>query len=192
MPAAGERRGDRRRRGPPVGRAEHDEHRRTHGRARRDARGCSSGTPALPASAIDARPSTRSATSAARRHERAQPRLADRRTAAAARRAYASDGKRVDATHVPLVTAPRYRADADRARGRATEARRPPARREHEQREPAPALLHRQNDQDRERECDGADLGDGQHQLAERIGHATGRPRRGRRSALRSRRSTPR
>ena len=63
----------------------------------------SAGTPALPALAIT-NAMTSNAMSAARRHERLSHGLPTIATAAAPAR-YARDGKRVDATHVPLVTA---------------------------------------------------------------------------------------
>ena len=76
--------------------------------------------------------------------------------AAAAPAAYASDGKWVDATHVPLVTAPPTRGWRSSTTSSSANAAAPAAPREHEEPETAPALLHGQHDQHGQRQRDRA------------------------------------
>ncbi len=95
--------------------------------------------------------------------------------AAAAPATYASEGNCVDATHVPLVTAPATRwmeiehEVEQRERARARDAG------EDEHAEPPPALLRREHDHHERRNRDRPDLRDGEHQLAQRVGHTPGR-----------------
>ena len=113
-------------------------------RPRRSAR-ISSGTPALPAIAIahdqhEQREVARHAST--QRESHGLPTV----VAAAAPATYASDGKRVDATHVPLVTAPATRGcRSSTTSSNASDAGARGAG-EHEDPEAPPALLHDEHD----------------------------------------------
>ena len=90
--------------------------------------------------------------------------------AAAVPATYASDGNRVDATHVPLVTAPATRGCRSSAMSSKREDRRACGAGEQQDSEASPASSNDQQDANDERERHRRDLGQRQDQLAGRDG----------------------